>query len=186
LKDAGPAIKEVIREVMDIIITCPNFDACGTKIPPNFFQDGHASSFYWLLTSIRVSEDAAVCLTSPSITKALGNSAEMYQALSPFFERLSRVQILQETDCPDLLFHDDCLYLKIPESAYLYQVPGTDRILTSRLSSLKIGASIACRLLLKPFDKLRRMDVLWEYPYEFESNPLLETFPQRKGFCPQL
>ena len=37
------------------------------------------------------------------------------------------------------------------------------------------------RRLLKPFVKLRRMDILWEYPYEFEFNPLLETFPQRKG-----
>ena len=147
-------------------------------------QDRHACSFHWLLTIIRVPEDATVYLTSPSITKALEHPAEMYQALSPFFERLSRVQILQETDFPDLLFHDDRPYLKIPESAYLYQVPdGPYSHVETIIFEYGRFHCMPARLrrLLKPFVKLRRMDILWEYPYEFEFNPLLETFPQRKG-----
>ena len=48
------------------------------------------------------------------------------------------------------------------------------------------------RRLLKPFVNLRRMDVLWEYRYEFELNPLLETFTlnakdsDQPPICPQL
>lgn len=126
------------------------------------------------------------------ITKALEHSAEMYQALSPFFECLSKVQILQETDCPDFLFHDDRLYLKVPESAYLYQVPDGPY---SHLETIIFeDGRFHCmparlRRLLKPFVNLRRMDVVWEYPYEFEFNPSLETFtpnakdPDRLPIC---
>ena len=119
----------------------------------------------------------------------------MYQALSPFFERLSRVQILQETDCPDLLFHDDRPYLNIPESVYLYQVPDgpyshVETIIFEYGRFHYMPARL--RRLLKPFVNLPRMDVLWEYPYEFELNPLSETFTlnakdsDQPPICPQL
>ena len=53
--------------------------------------------------------------------QSIGAVHRNVSALSPFFERLSWVQILQDTDCADLIFYDDRLYTKIPENAYFYQ-----------------------------------------------------------------
>ena len=121
IKDAGPIVKqEEIPKIMDII-NMPNLRYVRYKyFSESHPQNGHTSSFYWFLTVIRVPEDAVVYLTSPLITKALKHSAEMYQAFSHLFERLSSVQILQETDRPYLLIHDDRLYLNLPGNAYLY------------------------------------------------------------------
>lgn len=104
------------------------------------------------------------------------------------------MQILQETDFHALLFHDDCLYLRITQNAYLYQAQ--DGPYSHVETIIFEDGRFHCmpfrlRRLLKPFVNLRRMDVLWEYPYEFEFNPLLETFtPNAKNsnepsICPQ-
>ena len=192
IENAGPIVRRGdIRENMDTI-NMPYLRSVRYKDSSQNRDD--ASSFYWLVTVIKVPEDAAVYLTSPLIPKALEHSTEMYQALSPFFERLSRVQILQETsDSADLIFHDDRLYMKIPENAYFYQAQDGpySRVETIIFEDGRFHCTPArLRRLLKPFVNLRRMDVLWEYPYEFDLNPLLETFnngaKNQPPICPQL
>ncbi|KIM40353.1 hypothetical protein M413DRAFT_28835 [Hebeloma cylindrosporum] len=192
IEESGPVVcKGDIREITDTIIM-PNL-RCVRYKDSSFPRNGVASIFYWLLTLIRLPEDAAVYLTSPSISKALEQSQEMYQALSPFFERVSRVQIFQETDCPELLFHNDGLYVKIPETGYLYQAEDGpySHVETIVFEDSRFHCMPArLRRFLKPFVNLLRMDLLWEYPYEFHCNPLLETFntngPDQPPICPQL